>query len=102
MNDLINPLMECNIGHCPHCGNPLLLVDSEMTYMELNEEGVPIDCEVSYTRVEGVCYTCGAKIPYKRAGMKYVPYNKLFDPIINNNIKINVKEKPVESNPFIK
>ena len=99
MSDLINPLIECNIGFCPHCGNKLLIVDSEMTYMELNDDGEPIDCDVTYSRVEGVCYTCGSVIPYKRIGQKYVQYNPLFDK--DDNIEINLK-KANDNNPFVK
>lgn len=100
-SDLINPLLVCDIGCCPHCGNPLLMVDSEMVYMQLNDEGYPIDCEVTYSRVEGVCYTCGATIPYKRSGGKYLPYNPLFDQQTEKNIKIDLSKK-IEDNPFVK
>lgn len=101
VSDLINPLLECGIGYCPHCGSPLLMVDSEMVYMELNEEGYPIDCDVTYSRVEGVCYGCGAVIPYKRAGGKYLPYNPVFDKQVENNIKVDLSKK-IEDNPFVK
>lgn len=98
--DLINPLLECAVGCCPHCGSPLLMVDSEMVYMELNDEGYPIDAEVTYSRVEGVCYSCGATIPYKRAGQKYVPYNPVFDNQLEENIKVDLLK--TNGNPFVK
>lgn len=99
-DDLINPLVECPTGFCPHCGNQLLIIDSEMVYMELNNEGYPIDYEVTYSRVEGVCYSCGANIPYKRSFMKYVPYNPMFDKQLEKNIRANFSSK--EENPFVK
>ncbi len=100
--DLINPLLECEAGCCPHCGNPLLIVDSEMVYMELNDNGHPIDCEVTYSRVEGVCYFCGTVVPYKRSGQKYIPYNPLFDKQVEENIKVDINKYKKENNPFIK
>ena len=96
--DLINPLVECTIADCPHCGSPLLLVDSEMTYMELDSQGFPIDAEVTYNRVEGLCYNCGNSYPYIRSGMRYVPYSIFYKP---DPVKEALIKKQPSKNPFL-
>ena len=61
-------------GCCMKCGSPLVVVDHEMTIMELNQDGDPISEETTF-RVKAACTYCGNKHDMMRWMGGYIPYS---------------------------
>lgn len=62
-------------GGCPKCGNLLTVIDSEMTVMDLNQEGHPIS-EETIVKVRACCQNCGHKQEMMRWQGRYIPYSE--------------------------
>ena len=72
---LIEPIIYHGPGGCPKCSGPITVADSELTLMELNQDGDPISSETT-VRCMGCCMHCGTKIPMMRFKGSYIPYNE--------------------------
>lgn len=59
-------------GRCPECFSPLTIMDIETSFMEVNEDGTPIDLE-TYESCKGICSKCGGRYPMMRLNGRYVP-----------------------------
>lgn len=70
MSDLIDPIIHIGGSCCPKCGNPMFVVDSEMTLLMLDKYGMPLSHDTRI-RCEGVCQVCGTVTPMRRMGMGY-------------------------------
>lgn len=95
-------------GNCPECGRPLVVVDSELTVLELNTEGIPIDSGTTFIRAKAKCVNCHNTIPMMRWKGGYVPYTEssrtlklmeLRDEARHRIAELNKKGK--ETNPFL-
>lgn len=62
-------------GGCPKCGNLLTVIDSEMTIMDLNQEGHPISEETIF-KAKACCPSCGHKLEMMRWNGQYIPYSE--------------------------
>lgn len=102
---LTEPMIFHGAGGCPHCCGPLAVADSELTLMELNQDGQPISEE---TRIKcvGVCLHCGNKIRMTRWKGGYVPYSELSEKIRQYQLIDEAKRRVDElnktkSNPLV-
>lgn len=62
-------------GCCHKCGGPLTVVDTEMSIMELNQDGHPIT-EETIMRIRAACTHCGEKYNMMRWNGTYIPYSE--------------------------
>lgn len=62
-------------GGCPKCGTLLTVIDSEMTIMDLNQEGHPIS-EQTVVKVRACCPNCMHKLDMMRWEGRYIPYSE--------------------------
>lgn len=72
-------------GRCFDCGGKLVVLDSEMTLMELNDDGVPLN-EETVIKCRGICTNCGKKYNMARMGGGYITYT---DPLTIKQMMIN-------------
>ena len=94
-------------GCCMKCGSPLVVIDHEMTVMELNQDGCPIS-EDTVSRIKAACTYCGNKQDMMRWKGTYIPYSPSSRIIrlgeARYEIEDRVKQLNLESkgkNPFI-
>lgn len=71
---LVDPLIYIGPGGCPECGTNLIVADTEISVMQLNNEGIPISEETS-NRIRAVCPNCGNKVNMVRWKGGYIPYS---------------------------
>lgn len=62
-------------GCCSKCGGPIIVADSEVGIMELNQDGIPIS-EETIMKIKAVCSHCGEPIDMMRWQGGYVPYSE--------------------------
>lgn len=74
---LIQPMDFHGPGDCPKCYGPLTVIDSELTMMSLNTDGIPLDEETTIIRCEGVCPQCGTRLPMMRWKGGYIPFSEI-------------------------
>ena len=72
-------------GGCPKCGGQLIVADSEITLMELDQEGIPISEETS-VKCRAVCRDCGHRLKMVRWDGGYIPYT-------NSSLTMKVMEQ---------
>lgn len=72
---LIEPLIYHGHGGCPICCGPLSVLDSEMSMIDLNQEGMPISIETSI-KCRAICKHCGHKLEMVRWEGGYIPYDE--------------------------
>lgn len=89
---LITPIEFIGYGLCIDCGHPIYVMDSEMTFMQVNDDGIPIT-EETKLNVKGVCSHCGKVIPMMRWDGGYVPYSREAYIIRNTEKKIQIQER---------
>ncbi|MCM1235483.1 MAG: hypothetical protein NC489_35740 [Ruminococcus flavefaciens] len=90
-------------GCCPLCSGPLFVADSEVTLMELNQDGQPISEETA-VRCRGKCSRCGHEVPMMRWQGNYVPYSKPSFLLKKWELMAKIKERnealPKNENPL--
>lgn len=72
----IEPFIYYGPGRCPKCCGTLVVADSEISVMELNQDGVPVSYDDTNIRCEAVCLECGNRIEMIRWKSGYIPYSK--------------------------
>lgn len=105
--DSIDPIMYYGINKCPKCNSILTIVDMETSFLELADNGSPIN-ETTLVKAEAVCRNCGYKAPMMRDGMSYKYDNEVNR--IDKEHYICMKQaevrkrmdslKPTKDNPF--
>lgn len=92
-------------GGCPKCGGQLIVADSEITLMELNQDGIPISEETN-VKCRAVCRDCGHRMNMVRWNGGYIPYSttsllmKIMEQKELNKQRISSLNKNAKSNPF--
>lgn len=71
----IEPMIFHKPGECPDCFGPLVVADSELTFMEIDQDGNPINEDTSVTCF-AACLHCGKRIPMMRWKGSYIPYSE--------------------------
>lgn len=107
MNEItVEGLIYHGPGGCPICSGALHVYDCEISLMELNQEGIPID-EETEIRCNAICGTCGHKLEMVRWEGGYIPYGESALTIkqmqrrdeSRDRVK-RMNEKGKEKNPF--
>lgn len=101
---LIEPIEFIPPGRCIECGGHLVVLDTEMSLMELNDDGVPLNEETT-VKCRGVCTKCGKKYNMARIGTGYISYT---NPIILKQLMIEqtarnfrrLQESRITKNPL--
>lgn len=102
---LIEALIVHGAGGCPECGGSLFVADSELSLMELNQDGTPIS-EETVVRCEAACSHCGHKQKMIRWDGGYIPFSrssfilKSMQRKDEMNSRIAQLNSRVEGNPF--
>ena len=102
---LIEALIVHGPGGCPECGSSLFVADSELTLMELNQEGIPISEETT-VRCEAACSHCGHRQKMVRWDGGYIPFSrsslilKIMQRKDERNSRIEQLNSRVEGNPL--
>lgn len=104
---IIEPFIQYGYGTCPECGGGLVLADSELTLMELDKNGIPINYEETVVRCKARCVDCGFQQSMIRWEDGYIPDRKRLLMIkkfevlgrIHDRCKDNLKPN---ENPFLK
>ena len=100
---MIDPMIFHGPGCCPECGGPLVVADSELTLMELNQDGIPMSEETAI-RCEATCMHCSNRIKMMRWKGGYVPYSRtsliLKTMELRDEIEDRKKLLNKKSNPF--
>lgn len=79
-------------GQCPDCFGLLVVMDTEITIMELNSNGDPITENVIIKCI-GKCTKCGKKINMIRWKGGYIPYTNASIIFLKNDLIERVKER---------
>lgn len=77
--DSIDPIISFGVNRCPNCQSILTVVDMETTFLELADNGSPIN-ETTMVKSQVVCRNCGYSNPVIRDGLSYIydnEYNRL-------------------------
>ena len=69
--DLIKPIEFIGVGQCYICCSPLVIYENELTSLFLDKNGLPINHEVEYCNIVGICPTCKSKYKMDKQGMHY-------------------------------
>lgn len=100
---LIDGLIYHGPGGCPKCGGPLVVVDSELTFMELNTDGIPISEETSI-RCNAACLHCKERQEMVRWQGGYIPFSRtsllLKELQFKDEIKDRMEKIKEKNNPF--
>lgn len=94
---LIEPMIYHGPGGCPKCSGPITVADSELTIMDLNQDGDPISSETTI-RCMGCCMHCGNKIPMMRFKGSYIPYSESSKIIRTMEFKDEMAQRIAEVN----
>lgn len=95
MNDkelLVEPMIFFGEGECVKCSGPIAVVDSEITMMELNKSGIPINDE-TIMRCEGVCLNCGTRYEMMRWKGGYIKCNSVIKSLKLLELKDEARER---------
>lgn len=90
---LIEPIIYHGYGGCPKCGGIMGLVDSEMTFMELNKDGIPTTCEETVITCKAKCMDCGFEQNMIRWEDGYIPDNKTLLKYKKYEVKQRIKDR---------
>lgn len=93
--DLIHPIRKIPYGCCPFCLTPLTIVESEITELELDVNGYPINNDNLYYKNYARCSKCGTEVDMIKVGIQFKPYCRIKEFVNESNI---VRE----NNPFVK
>lgn len=77
--NLIEPIETIGYNRCPKCRNLMFIADSEMSYIQIDKEGYPINQQTEYYRCQAVCAKCQSAYDMINVGMRYRPASKLLD-----------------------
>ena len=72
MNELIRPINILKPAQCKVCLKPLHIVVSEQTDNVVNEMGIPVSSDISYSKIIGYCSNCKRKYNMVRKGLNFV------------------------------
>lgn len=105
--DSIDPIVSFGVNRCPCCNLVLTVVDMETTFLELADNGSPIN-ETTMIKAQVVCRKCGYSADVLRDGLSYVydnEYNRLdreYKRIYHNREVAKRMDdlKPTKDNPF--
>lgn len=105
---LLEPIEFIGFGKCLDCGGSIYVMDSEMTFMQVNNDGIPVT-EETKLNVKGICSQCGKTSVMMRWNGGYVPYSRTAYIIRTTEKKIQIRERleklngktKDESNPLI-
>lgn len=98
----INPFIYHGPGCCHKCSSPLTVVDSEVTVMDLTNDGDPIS-EDTEIKCIGVCKNCGYQVKMIRWQGGYIPYTRASLIFIRGKLLEQLKnERPLGKNPLDK
>lgn len=91
-------------GRCFECGGRLIALDTEMTLMELNDDGIPLNEETT-VKCRGVCKNCGKQYNMVRTGSGYMTYSNplvLKQMLINKAVlaKNRIEQSRITNNPL--
>lgn len=92
-------------GGCPKCSGALFVADSELSLMELNQDGIPIS-EETVVKCEAACSHCGHKLPMIRWNGGYIPFSrssfilKTMERDDEAKARVSQLNSRAESNPF--
>lgn len=87
-DELVQPFEILGSCCCMKCGAPLYAADTEMTYMRLDKNGMPIQ-EETEINCRGVCPNCKSVYPLKRCGFGY----RMTSPALERDIAFNRKRE---------
>ena len=79
-------------GGCPKCGSLLTVIDSEMTIMDLNQEGHPTSEETIF-KAKACCPNCGHKQEMMRWQGRYIPYSENVHRIKLGDALYNIRQR---------
>ena len=98
--DLIKPVEFIGVGQCYFCTTPLVVYENELTSLVLDKNGLPINHEVEYCNVVGICPNCKKIFPMERRGMHY-KMTDIFKSVSYDTEKKEKANESIEDNPFI-
>lgn len=93
----IEPMIFHGPGGCPLCSGPLVVVDSELTMMELNSDGIPTS-EETLIRCEAACLHCNNRVNMIRWKGGYIPYSDSSLIIKKEQLKYELEQRVKECN----
>lgn len=102
MNELIRPINTIKPAQCRVCLKPLHIVVSEQTDNVVNEMGVPIASDISYSKITGYCSYCKLKYDMVRRGINFVHNIPFFTSKKENNNNPKIIFGKIKNNPFDK
>ena len=89
---LIEPFVYDGPGVCPDCGHLLTIADTELTIMDVNNEGTPIS-ETTITKANAYCRNCRRKQPMMFWKGKYIPFSEASYIMLTSEAKDEVAER---------
>lgn len=107
MSDCIDPVSYFDMNKCPECGRLITIMDMETAFLELSDDGDPIN-ETTIIRAEAICRYCGYKSPVLRKDDRYVRDNEVYRLQLDFDRTMHMEEvrnrmdslKPTKDNPF--
>lgn len=102
---IIKPFTHFDKGQCPKCSGSIVILESEISSMVLNDGGLPIDYTVERYMAKGVCTTCNRTWPVLKHGMEF---EVVSNPVLKNKLDrifgVSYEEdiEPDSDNPFKK
>lgn len=104
----INPIIEIGAGCCPSCLTPLKVIDTDVNFIDITQDGTPIKIENKFHEAIGYCESCGKSIEMYRYKGNYYPYSRgayILDMLeLRDEAKERVKTTNIstDNNPFLK
>lgn len=102
---IIQPFTHFDKGQCPKCSGSIVILESEISSMVLNDGGLPIDYNVERYIAKGVCSNCNRTWPVIKHGMEFeVVSNPAFKEKLDRIFGVSYEEddEPASDNPFRK
>lgn len=89
---LQEPIEFISFGRCIDCGGPIYVMDSEMTFMQVNNDGIPVT-EETKLNIKSVCSKCGRTAVMMRWNGGYVPYSRTAYIIRTTEKRLQIKDR---------